>query len=75
MTKIVVYTHLKEASQITLELDAKKVAFKPLGGGDGVPPGVAVMEGDEVVCYVGAQDFGVAVVKDKRVVTVEGFGP
>ena len=71
MSKIVIYTHLPSAAKITLELDPKRVTFKPMGGGDGVPPGIAVIDGEQVVLYVGAQDFGVAIVKDERLIGVE----
>ena len=73
MSKVVIHTHLPAAAKITLNLDASKVSFKPLGGGDGVPPGVTVLEGDQVVLYVAAQDFGVAIVDDERLVSVEGL--
>lgn len=65
------YTHWPAAAKVTFELDASKVSLKPIGGGDGVPPGMTLLEGDQVVLWVAAQDFGVAVVNDERLISVE----
>lgn len=45
--------------------------MKPIGGADGVPPGMTLMEGDQVVLWCGAQDFGVAIVDDDRLISTE----
>jgi hypothetical protein len=69
--KIVVYTHLSAAAKITLELDETKIKFSPVAGGDGVPPGLIIEEDNQTVLYVAAQDFGIAVVEDDRLIGVE----
>lgn len=71
MSKVTIYTHLAAAAKITFELDATKVSFQPIAGGDGVPPGMMLKEADETVLWVAAQDFGVAVVDDDRLLGVE----
>lgn len=68
MTRVVVYTKHAAAAKITLDLESPN--FKPLGGGDGVPPGMTVLDGENVVVSVAAQDFGVVVVEDGKA-TVE----
>lgn len=72
MSKVVIHTHLAAAAKITFELDASKISFQPNGGGDGVPPGMMLKEGEEIVLWIAAQDFGVAIVSDDRLVSVEG---
>lgn len=71
MSKIVVYTHWPAAAKITFELDETKVSLQPLGGGDGVPPGMTLSEDNQVLLWIAAQDFGVVVVNDDRLVSVE----
>lgn len=71
MSRVVIHTHLPAAAKITFELDASRVAFKALGGGDGVPPGMTLLDGEQMICWVGAQDAGVIVVEDDRFVSVE----
>lgn len=68
MSKVTVYTHLAAVPELTFELDASKVSFKPIAGGDGVPPGMMLMEGEQAVLWVAAQDFGIAVVDDERLI-------
>lgn len=69
MSTVRVYTHLAAAPEFTFELDASKVSFQPIAGGDGVPPGMMLMEGEQAVLWVAAQDFGIAVVDDERLVS------
>lgn len=71
MSKVIVYTHWPAAAKLTFELDASKVSFQALAGGDGVPPGMMLKEGEEAVLWVAAQDFGVAIVDDERLISVE----
>lgn len=75
MTKVVIYTHIPAAAKITFDLDASQVSMKPTGGADGVPPGMTLLEGTQIVCWVGAQDFGIAVVEDERFKGVESGAP
>lgn len=75
MSRIVVHTHLAAAAKLTFELEASKVVMKPIGGADGVPPGMTLSEGEQVVLWVGAQDFGVAVVDDGRLISTEPAVP
>jgi len=71
MTKVSLYTHLPSAAKLIFELDGDKVSMKPIGGAEGVPPGMMLMEGEQVVCWIGAQDYGIAVVEDERLIKVE----
>ena len=71
MTRLIVHTHLPAAAKITFEIeDATKISFHAIGGGDGVPPGLQIQKDSEVMLYVAAQDFGIAIVEDGKV-TVE----
>lgn len=69
VSRVRVYTHLAAAPEFVFELDASKVSFQPIAGGDGVPPGMMLKEGEETILWVAAQDFGIAVVDDERLVS------
>jgi hypothetical protein len=73
VSRIVVYSHLPSAAKVIYEVEeGESISFAAIGGGDGVPPGLQIMNGNRVIGWFAAQDFGVAVVSDGLVeVTVE----
>ena len=72
MPRLTIYTYTPMAGKVTYKLTGP-VGFRPIGGSEGTPPGVIFEDGNppEPVAYVSAQAFGMALIDDERLISVE----